>query len=165
MTTARTTYPARAAIAIRRANDHAGRSSRARAGIRQLARSSREICGGGGAPRDLNHVQAPPATRTTAAIEPRITSSVVTSIEGATVETTRTAESTIIVLTIRPATAFSHGRLTHGPSTARSLHSRTAKTVVLGSMIPASAWTAVVMRPSGAYGMSTMAAASATMPV
>src|SRR6266545_2650511 len=121
-------------MATRRANDHAGRSSKARAGMRQLARSSREICGGG-APRDLNHVHAPPATRTTAAIAPSTMSRLVTSIEGRTVEMTRTAESTSIVLTITPATALSHGRLTHGPRTALSLQSRTANTVVLGSMI------------------------------
>ena len=61
------------------------------------------------------------------------------------------------------ATTFNHGLLTQGPSTARSLHRRTRKTVALGSSVPASAWTAVVMRPSGACGISTIAAATATI--
>ena len=91
-----------------------------------------------------------PTARTTAATEPSTTSSIVTSIEGITVETTRIADRTSIAPTISPATAFNHGRLTHGPKTAASLQSKTANTVVLGSMTPARAWTAVVMRPSGA---------------
>ena len=99
-----------------------------------------------------------------AATDPSKASSSVTSTDGTAVETTRIAESTSIVLTIAPATKLSHGLFTHGPSTARSLQSRTAKTVVLGSMIPASACTAVVMSPSGARGISTIAAATATMP-
>ena len=82
-----------------------------------------------------------------------------------TVDTTRISESTSIAPTITPATALSHGLLTHGPSTWRSLHRSTANTVALGSMIPARAWTAVVIRPSGAWGMSTIAAAITTKPV
>src|SRR5438093_8517558 len=133
--------------------------------MRQFPRSSRDISGCGSAVRDLNQVHTAPASNATAAIEPRTMSRVVTSTEGATVDTTRIAERTSIAPTITAATALSHGRLTHGPSTWRSLHSRTANTVVLGSMIPAIACTAVVIRPSGAYGIRTMAAASATIPV
>ncbi len=60
------------------------------------------------------------------------------------------------------ATAFSQGLLTHGPSTARSLHSSSRKTVALGSSTPASACTAVTISPSGALGISTIPAARAT---
>src|SRR2546425_214853 len=147
------------------ATDDIGRSSSTRAGMRQFARSSREISGSAGAPRLLNQLHAPPATRINPATEPSTTSSTVTSTEGTTVDTTRISDSTSIAATITPATPLSHGLLTHGLSTARSLHSSTANTVALGSMIPASAWKAVVISPSGACGMSTMAAARATMPV
>ena len=82
-----------------------------------------------------------------------------------TVVVIRIADSIRSAPTITDETAFSQVLLTHGPSTARSLHSSTANTVALGSMIPASAWTAVVISPSGARGMSTIAAARATMPV
>src|SRR5207302_1012294 len=55
------------------------------------------------------------------------------------------------------------GRFTHGPRTSRSLQSSSRKTVAEGSSTPASAWTDVVMSPSGAPGMSTMPAANSTM--
>src|SRR5256885_14747982 len=116
---------------MRRPIDQAGRSSSARAGIRQLARSSRETRGGGGAPREVNQLQTMPASKPAAATEPRITSSAGTSTDGIAVEMTRIADRTSIAPTIKPATAFSHGRLTQGPRTAGSLHSNTAKTVVL----------------------------------
>jgi hypothetical protein len=48
---------------------------------------------------------------------------------------------------IIPATAFSHGRFTHGPSTALSLHSRTRNTAADGSSTPARACTPSVIRP------------------
>src|SRR6267143_6263978 len=152
-------------MATLRPPDHVGLSSRTSAGMRQFSRSSREIKGGGGAPRLLNQLQAAPTTRRKPATEPSTTSSTVTSTEGITVDTTRISDSTSIAATITPATALSQGLFTQGPSTARSLQSSTANTVALGSMIPASAWTAVVIRPNGARGMSTMAAARATMPV
>ena len=63
------------------------------------------------------------------------------------------------------ATQFSQGRFTHGPNTCRSLHNSSRKTLALGSSRPANAWTAVVIRPSGAPGMRTIAAASATITV
>ena len=64
---------------------------------------------------------------------------------------------------MRPATALSHDRFTHGPSTSGSLHNSSRKTLALGSNSPASACTAVVINPSGAPGMSTIAAAAATI--
>ena len=73
-----------------------------------------------------------------------------TSIPGATVEMTRISESRSSVPTMTVASTFSQGRLIHGPRTALSLQSRTAKTVVLGKRIPASACTAVVISPNGA---------------
>ena len=51
----------------------------------------------------------------------------------------------------RPRT-LSHLGLTHGPSTSRSLHSSSRKTLADGSRRPARAWTLVVIRPSGASG-------------
>ena len=60
-----------------------------------------------------------------------------------------------------PATALSHGRFTHGPSTSRSLHSKTRNTAADGSSTPASACTPSVISPSGAPGMSTTVAATA----
>ena len=60
------------------------------------------------------------------------------------------------------ASTFSQRGFTHGPSTSRSLQSSSRNALALGSSTPARAWTAVVIRPSGAPGMSTMAAATAT---
>ena len=77
-------------------------------------------------------------------------------MRGKTVVAIKMSDSTSRTETITVATALSQGRLTQGPSTALSLHSRTRKTVALGSRTPASAWTAVVMTPSGAPGMRTM---------
>jgi hypothetical protein len=44
------------------------------------------------------------------------------------------------------------------------LHSSSRKTVALGRRTPASAWTEVVITPSGAPGISTIAAAPAISP-
>ncbi len=60
---------------------------------------------------------------------------------------------------------LSQRRFTHGPSTSRSLHNSSRNTLALGNSRPASACTAVVINPSGAPGISTMAAAAATIPV
>ena len=43
--------------------------------------------------------------------------------------------------TMTPATTFSQGRFTQGPSTSLSLQSSSRKTVALGSSTPARAWT------------------------
>ena len=59
-----------------------------------------------------------------------------------------------------PVKRFSRFELTHGPSTALSLHSNSRKTVALGSSTPASVCTASVSRPSGLPGISTSAAAA-----
>ena len=71
-------------------------------------------------------------------------------------------ENTVVVIKMRDRTnntemmnvdtMLSQGRLTQGPSTALSLHSRSRKTVALGRRIPASACTAVVITPRGARG-------------
>ena len=95
--------------------------------------------------------------------EPIPITSFVTSIDGITVETTSTNDSSSKTLTMKVATMFSHALLTQGPRTARSLQRRTRNTVALGSRMPASACTAVVIRPRGARGISTIAAARATM--
>ena len=76
----------------------------------------------------------------------------------------RISESSTSTDTITLATAFSHGRLRHGPSTSGSLHSSSRNTLADGSSTPASAWTASVITPSGAPGISTIAAAPAIMP-
>jgi len=76
----------------------------------------------------------------------------------------RMSDSTTSTPTITEATAFNHGLLTCGPSTARSLHSSTRNTVALGRRMPASACTARVSSPSGAFGMSTIPAATTTSP-
>src|SRR2546421_10616591 len=150
-------------MATLRPNAHCGLSSSARAGMRQFSRSVFDTLTGGAAPRRWNRISAAPATRTTAEVAARATSSTVTSTDGKTVDMTRTRDSTSSALTMTPATALSHGRLTHGPRTAGALHSKSANTVALGSITPASAWTAVVIKPSGAYGMSTIEAARATI--
>ncbi|SHT60386.1 Uncharacterised protein [Mycobacteroides abscessus subsp. abscessus] len=46
-----------------------------------------------------------------------------------------------------------------------SLHSNSRNTLALGSSKPARACTAVVMSPSGAFGISTMAAPTPTITV
>ena len=51
--------------------------------------------------------------------------------------------------------------LTHGPSTAWSVHSSSRYTVALGSSTPARAWTPSVSSPSGEPGISTIVAAPA----
>ena len=58
------------------------------------------------------------------------------------------------------ARAFSHGRFTHGPSTALSLHKSRRNTEAEGSSTPARACTTMVMMPKGARGMSTIAPAT-----
>src|ERR1700736_345102 len=126
-------------MAILLASDHGGRSSSARAGIRQFSFSARGISGAGSAVRALHSIQALAATTTAAIAVPSTVIRAVTLTLGKTVETTRTSESTKSVLTMAVATTFSHGLLTHGPSTARSLHRRTRNTVALGSSVPASA--------------------------
>ena len=60
-----------------------------------------------------------------------------------------------------PVKAFSQRPFTHGPSTALSLQSSSRNTVALGSSTPASVCTASVSSPSGAPGVSTIAAATA----
>ena len=75
----------------------------------------------------------------------------------------RISDSSTSTPMITLAIAFSHGALHHGPSTSRSLHSSSRNTVALGSSTPASACTEVVIRPSGAPGISTMPAAAATI--
>ena len=67
--------------------------------------------------------------------------------------------------TMKIAITLSHGRLIQGPNTSGSLHSSSAKTVALGSRMPASTCTAVVISPSGAFGMRTTLAASRTIAV
>ena len=59
------------------------------------------------------------------------------------------------------ARTFSQRRFIHGPSTSASLHSSSRNTDADGSSTPASACTAVVSRPSGVPGISTMPAATA----
>ncbi len=81
---------------------------------------------------------------------------------GKAVVSINVAESATSTETMAEATALSHGRFAQGPSTSRSLHSSRSMTVVVGSTIPARACTDVVMRPSGALGMSTRPAARAT---
>ena len=75
----------------------------------------------------------------------------------------RIADKITSTPTIAAATALSQLGLVHGPSTAWSLHSSRRKTVALGSSTPARAWTAVVIVPSGAPGISTIAAARTTI--
>ena len=82
-----------------------------------------------------------------------------------TVVAISTSDITSRMETITVATTLSQGRLTQGPSTSLSLHSIRRKTVALGSSTPARAWTLVVMRPRGARGINTMAAAPTTMAV
>ncbi len=82
-----------------------------------------------------------------------------------TVVAMRTSDIISRIETMPVATTLSQGRFTQGPSTSLSLHSIRRKTVALGRRTPARAWTPVVMTPSGAPGMITMAAASTTMAV
>ncbi len=60
-----------------------------------------------------------------------------------------------------PATPFSQGLFTHGPSISLSLQSRIKMTVDAGSRTPASACTPSMIRPSGAPGISTTVPAAA----
>src|ERR1700736_592945 len=52
-----------------------------------------------------------------------------------------------------PVNRLSQRVLTHGPSTALSLHSSSRNTVALGKSTPASVCTALVKSPSGALGV------------
>src|SRR5260370_150202 len=132
--------------------DAVGRSRRARAGIRQFSRSTRDTAWPGSAPLALHHVTAPPASRATSISGASTSISRVTSTEGNTVEMTRENDSNRRTPTMTAASALSHGRLIHGPRTARALQSRTANTVELGRKSPARAWTAVVIRPRAEWG-------------
>src|SRR5205807_10432788 len=143
--------------------DHVGRSKRARAGIRQFSFSVRGSSRMGSARREFHTSQAADTRTTTDMATPSTITSTVTLTLGKTVEMTSTSESSKSALTMIVATTFNHGLLTQGPSTARSLYRRTRKTVALGSSVPASAWTAVVMRPSGACGIRPIAAATASI--
>ena len=75
-----------------------------------------------------------------------------TEAVGATDSATRSAT------TVRANMVFLRP-LTHGPSTARSLHSSSRYTVALGSRWPSQGLNALGRRPSGLPGISTMAAA------
>ncbi len=86
-------------------------------------------------------------------------------MSGNTVVAIRIPDNSSSTPTMSPATQFSQGRFTHGPNTSGSLHSSSRNTLALGSSSPARACTAVVINPSGAPGMSTIAAASATIAV
>ncbi len=68
-------------------------------------------------------------------------------------------------LTMMPATMLSQCRLTQGPNTSRSLHRSSKNTLALGRSSPARACTPVVIKPSGAPGISTIVAAMTTMIV
>ena len=81
---------------------------------------------------------------------------------GKIVVIVRSVESTTRVPTTSAASAFSQRGLTHGPSTSWSLHGSSRNTVALGRSTPASACTPIVISPSGAPGISTIIAASAT---
>src|ERR1700674_3176739 len=152
-------------MAILLGSDHGGRSSKASAGIRQFSFCARGRSGTGAARRALQSIQAEAAITTTTIAAPSTSTRPVTLMLGKRVEMTRTNERTRSALTMVVATTFSHGRLIHGPSTARSLQSRTRNTVALGSSVPASACTAVVIRPSGARGVSTIAGGRGTIAV
>src|ERR1700682_6326234 len=116
-------------MAILLGSNQGGRSSKARAGMRQFSFSERGMAGAGDARRALHSIQVEAAITTTAVTPPSTSTSPVTLMLGNTVEMTRTSESTSSALTMAVATTFSHGLLSHGPSTARSLHSRTRNTV------------------------------------
>lgn len=60
------------------------------------------------------------------------------------------------------AAMFCRTVFTHGPSTARSLHSNTRKTVAEGSSTPASACTPWVTRPRMWSGLKETAADTAS---
>src|SRR5262249_47254274 len=92
---------------------------------------------------------------TTAAADTPENSVVITSVP----------ESTSSNPMITAATMFSQRAFVHGPSTSGSLQSSSRNRLALGSRTPASACTAVVNRPSGAPGSSTMPAASTTTTV
>ena len=82
-------------------------------------------------------------------------------IPGITTEVVSTADSAISTVITTEVKMLVRRLLTQGPRTARSLHSSSRNTVAASSSTPASAWTPSMMRPSGARGMSTMAAATA----
>ena len=80
---------------------------------------------------------------------------------GNSTEAVSTADSEISTEITTEVNMLVRRPLTQGPRTARSLHSSSRNTVAAGSSTPASAWTPSMIRPSGARGMSTMAAATA----
>jgi hypothetical protein len=90
----------------------------------------------------------------------RISVSVVTSTCGNRVVAVRIAERITSTPTIAVVIALSQPGFVHGPSTALSLHSSSRNTAADGSSTPASAWTAVVIVPSGAPGINTLAIAT-----
>src|ERR1700738_4450487 len=133
-------------MAIRRPNDHRGCCSRASAGIRQFSFSEDDIAGTG---ERLRKIKKAATTTATPTIELSTITRVDALSDGNIVSMTRINDSSRSTLTIKVATTFNHGLLTHGPRTSRSLQSNTRKTDALGSRMPARAWTATVIRPSG----------------
>jgi hypothetical protein len=133
--------------------------------MRQFRRSDGLIvvagCAGAGGRRDrVSRSQVPtPAPAAANAIASEI-ATVAELNDGNSVVITRVPDSTSSTEMISPASMFSQRRFVHGPSTSRSLHSSSKNTLALGSSTPASACTAVVSRPSGVPGMSTIPAAT-----
>ena len=83
--------------------------------------------------------RTPPIARPTTKAPPRTRLTTPTFILGKTVVVTRINDITSSTPMIKVATALSHGRLTQGPSTSRSLHSRRRNTDADGSKTPARA--------------------------
>src|SRR5487761_969147 len=163
--TANTRYAPMTNIAPRRALGHCGCSSNAVAGIRQFSRSAREISGTLGARRAVHAIQPPIATTSAPKTMASSLRRAVASTDGITVEMTRIIDSMIKTATIRVATMFNHGLLTHGPSTVRSLHKRTRNTVALGKAARPSPSPVGVRGQGGAWGTTPLAAATATIAV
>src|SRR5437588_11401461 len=163
ITRATTMYEPSASITACFAGDHRGRDSSVDGGIVHCSLGTSGACPTTvTAPASLRERRAarPASARTTASTAPPAVASAVTSTPGTSVVTVRITDSRISTPTTTLENAFSHGGLTHGPRTSRSLQSINRNSVVIGSRIPHRAWTASVMTPRGALGISTTPAAT-----
>ncbi len=148
--------------------DHSGFVNSASGGIRHSFLSILESAtssASGPLLRRFTNETLPMIANETTRITPAIVANcnVCAFVNGRIVVTARMTEIVISTPTIIAQTTFNHGLLTHGPSTARSLHNNTRNIVALGSRIPASACTTSVRIASTCAGESTTIVPAYTM--
>src|ERR1700677_5063260 len=105
-------------MAIRRPRDQVGRLRRLRAGIRQVARLAIGVTGNGGSRRRARAYRTPPTAKATTRTAARASDRSLTLIWLNRVVAIRTSDIINRIDTMKVASTFSQGRLTHGPSTS-----------------------------------------------